>query len=402
MTTCIEEGCTNSTYAKQRCRKHYCAYFVNLRKTKCIQCGKTITHRAKKSLCSRCCMQTEETRKKISIKSANRFFSEEKKKEIAAKKSKSIKDTYKSKIDKYIEKYKKIIDSINVTNLLIDWSTFTGRNNKIKTIDPIYGEWWTTVSSLIKGITHPKRHNDKVKKTCLERYGVENAAKHPDNIRKRKDTFNKKTEEEIHNISAKRSETCKEKYGVDHTFKAKEVKEKIKKTCKERYGVDHYFQSEQVKDNIRKTCIERYGVEWTGAIPIAADKRKQTFLERYGVENSSQVLDIALKAAKSSNNRNIKYHWLTGEELICQGSYEAKVVDYLNANKVNYKWQPEVFTLSNGKTYRPDLYLIDSDTWVEIKGWMREDAKIKWCEFITMVKRSELWDKEKLTKMKIL
>jgi len=70
--------------------------------------------------------------------------------------------------------------------------------------------------------------------------------------------------------------------------------------------------------------------------------------------------------------------------------------------KIDYNWQPQIFTMPNGKTYRPDLYLPDSDVWIEIKGYFRKDAKIKWDWFHKEHPNSELWNEEKLKEMKIL
>lgn len=130
-------------------------------------------------------------------------------------------------------------------------------------------------------------------------------------------------------------------------------------------------------------------------------RQKNTMLERYGVTNPSLVPDFALKIARKTNAPSIKHHWSTDEELVCQGGYEPKVVDYLNANHINYQWQQTTFTLSDGKTYRPDFYLVDSDTWVEIKGYFRDDAKKKWDEFQQTHSNSELWDKKKLLELGI-
>ena len=53
-------------------------------------------------------------------------------------------------------------------------------------------------------------------------------------------------------------------------------------------------------------------------------------------------------------------------------------------------------------TYRPDLYLIDQDLWVEIKGYWRTDAKHKWDLFIKLRPNSKIWDKNKLKSMGII
>jgi len=110
-----------------------------------------------------------------------------------------------------------------------------------------------------------------------------------------------------------------------------------------------------------------------------------------------------LSAAKNSNNSYVLYHWKTGEELICQASWEKAVVEYLNANKINFKWQHKTFKMPNGKTYRPDLYIIGRrKPWVEVKGYMREKNKVKWDWFQTIKPNSELWNKIKLRSMGVL
>lgn len=139
-----------------------------------------------------------------------------------------------------------------------------------------------------------------------------------------------------------------------------------------------------------------------------SSKTKATNLKRYGVENVSQDREIALKAAKKSSFRHLAVHWKTGEELICQASWEFKVVEYLNLNKIDYLWQPKVFETpiltpkGNKSTYRPDLFLIEENKWVEIKGWMRPDALIKWNWFNSEYPNSELWDQKKLKSLGIL
>lgn len=137
--------------------------------------------------------------------------------------------------------------------------------------------------------------------------------------------------------------------------------------------------------------------------PICApEKNKKTCLMKYGVEHSSQNKEIALKTAKSSNRSKIKLHWKTNEEMVCIGSYESKSVDYLNKNQIDFEWQPKVFKLLGNKTYRPDLFIIGSNKWIEIKGYFRKDAQEKWNEFQKIQPNSELWDKSKLTSMGVL
>jgi hypothetical protein len=136
------------------------------------------------------------------------------------------------------------------------------------------------------------------------------------------------------------------------------------------------FKNKEIQKNIRQTCFKKYGVKFI-----------------------MQNRDIALKSAKSSNHPELHYHWLTGEEVWTQGSYEANTIHYLTINRINYLWQPKTFMLSTNKTYRPDLYLVNEDKWVEIKGYFHKDALEKWNEFHNIIHpNSELWDKRNLKK----
>lgn len=132
------------------------------------------------------------------------------------------------------------------------------------------------------------------------------------------------------------------------------------------------------------------------------EKSKQTCLNKYGVDNPSKNKDIRLKAAKSSNNSFVLHHWKTNKELICQGSWERKCVMLLNNKQINFEWQPNIFTLDDGRTYTPDLFIVDENKWIEIKGYFYDDAEEKWDWFHKKYPNSELWNKKKLKELNIL
>lgn len=140
----------------------------------------------------------------------------------------------------------------------------------------------------------------------------------------------------------------------------------------------------------------------------AIEKREATTLRLYGVRNSQQNKNISLKTAKNSNNSTTLKHWKTNEEIVCRASYEHKVVMYLNINKIDYIWQPKTFDTPilspRGKntTYTPDLFLVDNNIWIEIKGWMRKDAQEKWDWFKSKYPNSDLWNEKRLKEMGII
>ncbi len=122
---------------------------------------------------------------------------------------------------------------------------------------------------------------EKYKKTCLEKYGVDNAFK----------------SEEIKN---KIKETNIEKYGVEHVLKSEIIKDKMKKTNLEKYGVENPFQSEECKEKSKQTCLEKYGREYAMQNKIIQDKVKETCLEKYGTEYASQNQDIINEIKKNN------------------------------------------------------------------------------------------------------
>jgi len=171
-------------------------------------------------------------------------------------------------------------------------------------------------------------------------------------------------------------DTFESKYGVRHVLATKEFVDKSKKTLMRNYGVEHITQNKDIRAKIEATNIRKYGVP-----------------------NPAQNPEIMKKILKSSSSTYTTKHWFSNEDIMCQGSYEKKTVEYFNANKIDYNWQVQIFLMPNGRTYRPDCYLPDEDKWVEIKGYFRKDAEEKWNWFHKEYPNSELWN-EKILKQK--
>lgn len=328
-------------------------------------------------------------------------------------------------------------------------SSFVSYRQKAIFIDADYGEFLATPKKICSGQGHRKRTAEKMEKTNLQRYGVKNPMM-LDEIKQRLRKTNmerygtgsplenadvkekiKKTNIERYGsenvfgseqIKDKIKKSLLDKYGVDHPLKIDEIKDKVEKTNMERYGVkcflqkseimkeaslekygtEYPVQSDIVKDKIKKVNMERYGCENVFGCKEILEKSIQTNLKKYGVKRPAQNLDIARKCARSQTKSIKKTHWKTGKEVVCIASYEAAVVDYLNENKIDYKWQETIFSMPNGKCYIPDCYLVDENKWIEIKGYFRKDAKEKWEWFSSLFRNTELWDRDKLKSMGII
>ena len=55
--------------------------------------------------------------------------------------------------------------------------------------------------------------------------------------------------------------TCLEKYGVDNPQKNDDIKEKRKQMCLEKYGVDNPQKNDDIKEKRKQTCLKKYGVK---------------------------------------------------------------------------------------------------------------------------------------------
>ena len=64
----------------------------------------------------------------------------------------------------------------------------------------------------------------------------------------------------------------------------------------------------------------------------------------------------------------------------------------------------KVFTLSENKSYRPDFYLIDTDSFIEVKGYWRKANKEKFQLFLSLYKdiKIEVWEKKVLKDLNLI
>jgi hypothetical protein len=136
----------------------------------------------------------------------------------------------------------------------------------------------------VKCSSNSKEKKEKIKKTCLEKYGVEN----------------------IGSITREQAiDTMNKKYG-GHISTTKQYKDKYKKTSLERYGEDHYSKSKFDRDNKFKT------------------------------NNPMKYDEIINKALKTKKEKGIIYKWNDNELKDIQ-SYRRAVSYYTEKTYEEYK-----------------------------------------------------------------
>ena len=154
---------------------------------------------------------------------------------------------------------------------------------------------------------------DKIQKTNLHRYGVNNAMS-SDIIQNKIKSNNLK------------------KYGVESTNMLTDVKNKIKQTNLDRYGVENILQLNENKEKIKKTNLERYGVEWVTQRKDIKQKIKCTNIKRFGTKTPIENDDIKNKILQTTFEKYGNICYLASDEFKKKNKIqkEIKLLDTIN------------------------------------------------------------------------
>lgn len=173
---------------------------------------------------------------------------------------------------------------------------------------------------LIYGSCNPHDFPDfdnKVKKTSIEKYGVEKYQQSIEIKEKIKNSFIVKFGVEHHlklpEFREKQSNTVKEKYGVSHISQSNTIKEKVKNTQFEKYG-DYYRNTEECIEKLKSSNLLKFGVEYYF--------QSQEFKEKFSGENSPNwqggITPINLKIRLSPEYKEWKISVFKRDKYICQ------------------------------------------------------------------------------------
>ena len=78
---------------------------------------------------------------------------------------------------------------------------------------------------------------------------------------------------------------------------------------------------------------------------------------------------------KSNHPKRCWYVCPNGETVSMRSRWEVAYAEYLDINKTQWLYEPKTFFLKSG-AYTPDFLILKSNTYVEIKGWLK-DCNIK-------------------------
>ena len=208
----------------------------------------------------------------------------------------------------------------------------------------------------------------KIKQTCLEKYGVDNYAKSKEGKEKVKQTCLKKYGVEYswqsNECKQKIKQTCLEKYGVDSPLKSKEIRNKCKLTCLEKYGVDNPAKLEENKEKVKQTCLKKYGGLAPICNPNIKNQIKQTCIEKYGVDNYGKSLKHKTNMSTimlSDEMQKHRYSIMSKNNTFNTSKEEDEVYEFLS----QYIDVTRQFNGSSKYPFCCDFYIEDLDMFIE-------------------------------------
>jgi hypothetical protein len=114
------------------------------------------------------------------------------------------------------------------------------------------------------GENYRQKQVDVRKQTNLKKYGYEHGLSSPE-------------------IRDKIKHTCLERYGVDTVMKLPEHQEKCSESILKKYGVTNAMHSDEIRERLARTCLERYGVRYPFQSPEIQKKcaHHDTYIEQF-------------------------------------------------------------------------------------------------------------------------
>jgi hypothetical protein len=159
-----------------------------------------------------------------------------------------------------------------------------------------------------------------------------------------------------------------------------------------------WIPSETAKENWEKSAtlgIGRIGKGLSSTIKKETDRRKsisKSISRRY--ENGWMP--------KSGRCEKIKYKSEIAGEVLLDGTWELGVAKHLDKEKINWKRNTKKFIYyfnDKKRRYTPDFYLIDTNEYLEVKGYETELDRSKWSQF---TEKLIIWKKKELEIKKII
>jgi len=127
------------------------------------------------------------------------------------------------------------------------------------------------------------------------------------------------------------------------------------------------------KGDIHKKSIKHFCSKICSSNHKKGDKRNNTSISLKKAYSSGKTKPTCRKYRNGGYRDDLKIY--------VRSNWEANFARILTFQGKTWVYEPMVFTLLNGSTYRPDFYLPEENKFVEVKGYWIGKAKEKYTEF---------------------
>jgi len=174
-----------------------------------------------------------------------------------------------------------------------------------------------------------------------------------------------------------------------------ELKEKMRQYRLKRKQELGYINSPETREKLRQSNLGKklspeqcenisIGLKGKKHTPERIENHRKVMLGRHCSEETKEKIRKANKgqipSSKCGRGKRSFYLSPLQGEVCFRSSYELAYAKYLDSIGEEYYFEPKAFPMViNGKetTYRPDFYLPNENTFVEIKGWFSPEAQLK-------------------------
>lgn len=166
-------------------------------------------------------------------------------------------------------------------------------------------------------------------------------------------------------VQNKMKKTCLNKYGCEWSFQSSNNKEKSKITSLNNWGFSHPMKSDTVKNILKNNIYDKYGVYHTGQVESIKNKIANTNLERYGVKTVLMLNKIKTKA-HSKESLEKSFNTYKKNHPNGKSNIEKLTTTFLNdlfgINDVFIQFKNNLYP------YHCDFYIKSLNLYIEIQG----------------------------------
>ncbi len=149
-----------------------------------------------------------------------------------------------------------------------------------------------------------------------------------------------------------RKKTCIEKYGVDNPKKSKLVIDKEKENILNKWGGKHYMFNKDVRNKLNNTMIDNWGVEWAQQSVLVSDKSRETFNNNPNKDEiSKKRISKNLNKTKSEKKlilekklKTINENWGSSENLYKHISKKVREKSIINFGLEHHLSHPDIIS----------------------------------------------------------